>query len=65
MNSVDVSEEVKIGTIITTPLSRVFKRMQSNNDGVKQGMTKWKVIGTIDKMQARNQSCLSKQATGC
>ena len=63
MNSVDVSEEVKIGTMIETPLSRVFKRIQSNNDGVEQRMTKRKVIVTTDKMRAQNQSCLSGQAT--
>jgi hypothetical protein len=41
MSTVDISEEVKMWTMITTPLSRVFKRMQSNSDGVKQGMTTW------------------------
>jgi hypothetical protein len=42
MNTVDISEEVKVLKVITTHLSGVFKKMQSNNDGVKQGMTTWK-----------------------
>jgi hypothetical protein len=42
MNTVDVSEEVKMLEVITTQLSGVFKKMQSNSDGVKQGMTTWK-----------------------
>jgi hypothetical protein len=42
MNTVDISEEVKVLKVITTQLSGVFKKMQSNSDGVKQGMTTWK-----------------------
>ena len=36
-------------------------------DAIKQskGMAKWQVIGSIYKMQARNQGCLSRQATWC
>jgi hypothetical protein len=42
MNTVDITEEVKVLKVITTQLSRVFKGMQSNGDVVKQGMTTWK-----------------------
>jgi hypothetical protein len=42
MNTVDVSEEVKVLRVITTHLSGVFKKMQSKRDGVKQEMTTWK-----------------------
>jgi hypothetical protein len=36
MNTVDISEEVKVLKVITTHLSEVSKRIQSNGDGVKQ-----------------------------
>jgi hypothetical protein len=39
MNTVDISEEVKVLKVITTHLSGVLKNMQSNSDGVKQGLT--------------------------
>jgi hypothetical protein len=42
MNTVDVSEEVKVLKVITTHLPEGFKGMQSISDGVKQGMTTWK-----------------------
>ena len=34
---VDISEEVKVLKVIMTQLPRGFKRMQSNNNGNKQG----------------------------
>jgi hypothetical protein len=42
MNTVDISEEVKVLKVITTHLSGVFKKTQSNSDDVKQGMMTWK-----------------------
>jgi hypothetical protein len=42
MNTVDISEEVKVLKVITTHFSGVFKKRQSNSDGVKQGMMTWK-----------------------
>jgi hypothetical protein len=64
MNTVDISEEVKVSvegdhdTFVGSSQEYAIKqrRRQTRTDDVK-------VIGTTDKMQARNQGCLSKQTT--
>ena len=65
MNIVDISEEVKVLKVIWHICREVSRGCNQTTTATSKEMTKWQVIGSIYKMQARNQSCLSRQATWC
>jgi hypothetical protein len=48
MDSIDISEEVKMLTVITTHLSRGFMKMKSISKMIKADGMKFKVNGTTD-----------------
>ena len=63
MNTVDISEEVKVLKVIRHICREVSRGCNQTTMATNKEMMKWQVIGSIYKMQARNQSCLSRQAT--
>ena len=63
MNTVDISEEVKVLKVIRHICREVSRGCNQTSITTSKEMTKWQVIGSIYKMQAWEQSCLSRQAT--
>ena len=55
MNTVNISEEVKVLKVIRHICREVSRGCNQTTMATSKGMTKWQVIGSIYKMQARNQ----------
>ena len=55
MNTVDISEEVKVLKVIRHICREVSRGCNQTTTATSKEMTKWQVIGSIYKMQARNQ----------
>jgi hypothetical protein len=60
MNPIDISTEVNMLTLITTPLSRGSKKRESIGKMIKVAGMKFEVNETTDITQARNQACCSR-----